>query len=127
MPDFKVFRPEAAALATPGQLPDGGMGTSVRVAEVTAERDVAVELPLPLHLLGPAGTVSVQLRTMLRRVAMGAGLARRSELVAAVQAVPNLPGLVSSPPYSFSWSRTTGCTKRSIADSLAPVGTSARG
>ena len=97
VPDFKVFRPEAAALATPGQLPDGGVGTSVRVAEVTAERDVAVELPLPLHLLGPAGTVSVQLRTMLRRVAMGAGLARRSELVAAVQAVPNLPGLVSSP------------------------------
>jgi hypothetical protein len=97
VPDFKVFRPETATITTAPQQPGNGMRTTVRVAEVTSERDMAVELPLPLHLLGPAGTVSVQLRTMLRRVAMGAGLARRSELVAAVQNVPNLPGLVTSP------------------------------
>lgn len=97
MPDFKVFRPETAALVTAPQQREAAVRTTVRVAEVTSERDMGVELPLPLHLLGPAGTVSVQLRTMLRRVAMGAGLARRSELVAAVQEVPNLPGLVTSP------------------------------
>ncbi|HEY6378761.1 MAG TPA: hypothetical protein VI316_06240 [Candidatus Dormibacteraeota bacterium] len=95
--DLKVFRPDDAP---GGAARRGGpvvVRTPVRVAEVTAERDMAVELPLPLHLLGPAGTVSVQLRTMLRRVAMGAGLARRTELVEAVRAVPGLPGLVSSP------------------------------
>ena len=69
----------------------------MRVAEVTAERDPAVELPLPLHLLGAPGEVRVQLRTMLRRVAMGAGLARRDGLVEAVRALPDLPGLVTSP------------------------------
>jgi hypothetical protein len=95
--DLKVFRPDASGdVSTPGSAAAVAR-TAVRVAEVTAERDMAVELPLPLHLLGPVGTVNVQLRTMLRRVAMGAGLARRAELVAAVRALPGLPGLVSSP------------------------------
>jgi len=81
---------------------------AVRVAEVTAERDLLAETPLPLHLLGgpelgetddggrhPA--VQVQLRTMLRRVAVGAAVARRVEVVEAVRALPGVPGLIVSP------------------------------
>lgn len=69
----------------------------VRVAEVTAERDPQSELPLPLHLLGPRGTVAVQLRTMVRRVSMGAGLARRPDLLAAAREVAGPVALVVSP------------------------------
>jgi hypothetical protein len=70
---------------------------AVRVAEVTAESAVD-ELPeLPLHLAGEPGTVAVQLRTTVRRVAVGAGLARKLDLLAAVRALPGLPGLATSP------------------------------
>ncbi len=68
------------------------------MAEVTAERGAVDDPPeLPLHLAGAAGTVAVQLRTTLRRVAVGAGLARRPELLDAVRALPGLPGLATSP------------------------------
>ena len=78
----------------PRALPRTG---AVRVAEVTAESDVD-ELPeLPLHLAGEPGTVAVQLRTTVRRVAVGAGLARKPDLLAAVRALPGLPGLATSP------------------------------
>jgi hypothetical protein len=39
----------------------------------------------------------VQLRTTVRRVAVGAGLARKLDLLAAVRALPGLPGLATSP------------------------------
>jgi len=67
------------------------------VAEVTAERTLADLPELPLHLAGPPGTVALQLRTTVRRVAVGAGLARDAGLLAAVRALPGLPGLVTSP------------------------------
>ncbi len=70
---------------------------AVRVAEITAERALADPPELPLHLAGEPGTVAVQLRTTLRRVAVGAGLARNQELLAAVRGLPGLPGLVTSP------------------------------
>ena len=70
---------------------------AVRVAEVSAEGGID-ELPeLPLHLAGEPGTVAVQLRTTVRRVAVGAGLARKPDLLAAVRALPGLPGLATSP------------------------------
>lgn len=69
----------------------------VRVAEVTAERELD-ELPeIPRHLLGPPGEVAVQLRSTLRRVAIGAGLARDHALVARVRALPGVPAVVTSP------------------------------
>ena len=70
---------------------------AVAVAEVTAERALADPPDLPLHLAGAPGTVAIQLRTTLRRVAVGAGLARDPDLLAAVRALPGLPGLVTSP------------------------------
>lgn len=72
------------------------VATAVRVAEVTAERDDADPKALPLHLAGAEGTVTMQLRTTLRRVGMGAGVARRSDLVDAVRALPGFPGLAPS-------------------------------
>jgi len=71
--------------------------SAVRVAEITAEHSLE-ELPeIPVHLLRPGGDISVQLRTTLRRVAMGAGLARRLELVESVRALPGVPAVVTSP------------------------------
>jgi hypothetical protein len=80
----------AATPAPPARL-------RVGVAEVTAERFIADPPELPLHLAGAAGSIAVQLRTTLRRVAVGAGLARKPDLLAAVRALPGLPGLVTSP------------------------------
>ena len=70
---------------------------AVRVAEVTEERRRHDPPEIPLHLAGDPGTVGLQLRTTLRRVSMSGGLARREDLVAAVRALPGLPGLTSSP------------------------------
>jgi len=69
----------------------------VRVAEVTAETGIDDPPELPLHLAGEPGTVALQLRTTVRRVAVGAGLARKPDLLAAVRALPGLPGLATSP------------------------------
>lgn len=69
----------------------------MRLAETTAERAVYDPPELPLHLAGEPGTVAMQLRTTLRRVAVGAGLARKQDLLAAVRALPGLPGLATSP------------------------------
>lgn len=73
------------------------IANSVYVAEITAERSLEQLPDLPLHLAGPPGTIAVQLRTTVRRLAMGAGLARREELIAQVKALPDLPGLITSP------------------------------
>jgi len=76
--------------------PRAGAG-AVRVAEVTAETGVDDPPELPLHLAGEPGTVALQLRTTVRRVAVGAGLSRKPDLLAAVRALPGLPGLATSP------------------------------
>jgi hypothetical protein len=97
----KTFRPaeEASGPAAPlaPGLRMGYPAAAVSVAEVTAERSLADPPELPLHLAGAPGSVAVQLRTTLRRVSVGAGLARRPDLLAAVRALPGLPGLVTSP------------------------------
>jgi hypothetical protein len=72
-------------------------GGTVRVAEITAERRRHDPPEIPLHLAGEPGTVGLQLRTTLRRVSMSGGLARRTDLVAAVRALPGLPDLATSP------------------------------
>jgi hypothetical protein len=69
----------------------------VRVVEVTAERSAEDPPEIPWHLQPPPGQVAMQLRTTMRRVLIGAGLARRAELVEAVRNLPGLPGLATSP------------------------------
>jgi hypothetical protein len=69
----------------------------VSVAEVTAERDVEGPPEIPWHLIPPVGEIAFQLRTTVRRVAMGAGLARNAELVEAVRALDGVPAVVTSP------------------------------
>jgi hypothetical protein len=67
----------------------------VRVVEVIAEQDGPPEIPW--HIAPEPGAVAMQLRTTLRRVMIGAGLARRQELVETVRNLPGLPGLATSP------------------------------
>jgi len=95
VPSVSAERADAVtALGTAPARPRAG---AVRVAEVCAEGGLEDPPELPLHLAGEPGTVAVQLRTTVRRVAVGAGLARRPELLAAVRALPGLPGLATSP------------------------------
>jgi len=68
-----------------------------RVVEVTAERGLDDPPEIPWHLTGPPGAVRLQLRSTLRRVAVGAGLARDQSLLASVRAITGLPGPVTSP------------------------------
>lgn len=69
----------------------------VSVAEVTAERDVEGPPEIPWHLTPPVGDIALQLRTTVRRVVVGAGLARKAELVEAVRALDGVPAVVTSP------------------------------
>ena len=69
----------------------------VAVVEVTAERDEDGPPEIPWHIAPEPGRVAMQLRTTVRRVMIGAGLARRQELVEAVRNLPGLPGLATSP------------------------------
>jgi hypothetical protein len=69
----------------------------VEVVEVTAERNVDDIPDIPWHIAPEPGHVAMQLRTTVRRVMIGAGLARRPELVEAVRNLPGLPGLAVSP------------------------------
>lgn len=70
----------------------------VSVAEVTAERFVDDPPEIPWHMTpGVPGTIALQLRSTVRRVAVGAGLARRTELVDAVRHLPGVPAVVTSP------------------------------
>jgi len=85
----------AAAGARPH--PPARSAATLRVAEVAAEGGLDDPPELPLHLAGEPGTVALQLRTTVRRVAVGAGLARKADLLAAVRALPGLPGLATSP------------------------------
>ena len=67
------------------------------MVELTAETRLEEEHPVPWELTPEPGGIAIQLRSTLRRVAVGAGLARRAELLDAVRALPGLPGLVTSP------------------------------
>jgi hypothetical protein len=69
----------------------------VSVAEVTAERVVDDPPEIPWHLTPPVGEIALQLRSTLRRVAIGAGLARDRRLVDAVRQLPGIPAVVTSP------------------------------
>lgn len=82
---------QAGFLDRPGLAP-------VRVAEVTAERlvDDSPEIPWQITPAQP-GDVALQLRSTVRRVAVGAGLARRAELVESVRQLPGVPAVVTSP------------------------------
>jgi len=88
---------QPTASVAPAAALRGLRSGSVRVAEITAEHAVADPPELPLHLAGEPGTVALQLRTTIRRVAIGAGLARNADLLSAVRSLPGLPGLVTSP------------------------------
>jgi hypothetical protein len=66
---------------------------TVRVGEVTTERESDDPRRLPLHLAAGEGTVAIQLRTTLRRVGIGTAVARQPDVVAAVRRLPGLPGL----------------------------------
>jgi hypothetical protein len=70
---------------------------TVDVVEVIAERGMNDPPEIPWHLAGQPGSVRIQLRSTLQRVIMGAGLARRPELVAATRALPDAPTVVTSP------------------------------
>ena len=80
-----------------GQADDVVTAAPVRVVEVTAERGPDQPPEIPWEMAGPPGTVNLQLRSTLRRVAAGAGLARRPELLDAVRAIPGVDAVVVSP------------------------------
>ncbi len=69
----------------------------VSVAEVTAERYVDDPPEIPWHITPAVGEIALQLRSTVRRVAMGAGLARNKELVETVRALPGVTVVVTSP------------------------------
>jgi hypothetical protein len=69
----------------------------VRVVEVTAERSAEDPPEIPWELAPEAGRVALQLRTTLPRVLIGAGLARRAELVEAVRNLPGVAAVATSP------------------------------
>lgn len=71
--------------------------SAIRVAQLTAETDVDAEPVIPWELTPEPGGIAIQLRTTLRRVSIGAGLARKADLLEAVRALPGLPSLVSAP------------------------------
>ncbi|GAC1571445.1 MAG: hypothetical protein NVS3B18_04590 [Candidatus Dormibacteria bacterium] len=71
--------------------------SSIRVAQLTAEIDPDEEPRIPWELTPAPGAIAIQLRTTLRRISIGAGLARKTGLLEAVRALPGFPGLVTSP------------------------------
>jgi hypothetical protein len=69
----------------------------VAVVDVTAERSADDPPEIPWHLQPEPGRVALQLRTTMRRVLVGAGLARRADLVEAVRNLPGVPAVATSP------------------------------
>ncbi|HSP64639.1 MAG TPA: hypothetical protein VLO10_00480 [Candidatus Deferrimicrobium sp.] len=67
------------------------------VTEVTEERVVDDPPEIPWHITPAVGQIALQLRSTVRRVAMGAGLARNHELVDAVRNLPGVSAVVTSP------------------------------
>jgi hypothetical protein len=77
--------------------PRDGEAAHVRVAEVSAERYVDDPPEIPWHMTPVAGDIAIQLRTTVRRVAVGAGLSRNTELMERVRQVEGVPAVVTSP------------------------------
>jgi hypothetical protein len=69
----------------------------VAVAEVTAERSADDPPEIPWQLRPEPGRVAMQLRATLPRVLIGAGLARRRDLVEAVHNLPGVAAVATSP------------------------------
>lgn len=69
----------------------------VTVVETTSEDALDAPPEIPWRLRPDPGAIAVQLRSTLRRVSMGAGLARREDLLARTRAIGGLPPLVISP------------------------------
>jgi hypothetical protein len=69
----------------------------VRVVEVTAERSANDPPEIPWDLAPEPGRVAMQLRSTLPRVVIGAGLARRKELVEAVHNLAGVDAVATSP------------------------------
>jgi hypothetical protein len=69
----------------------------VSVTEVTAESAVDDPPEIPWHLTPAVGEIALQLRGTVRRVAIGAGLARNGQLVDRVRRLPGVPAVVTSP------------------------------
>jgi hypothetical protein len=84
---------QAAATASPR----GSEDVRVRVAEISAERHVDDPPEIPWHIMPGAGDIAVQLRTTVRRVVVGAGLARNAELLERVRQIDGIPAVVTSP------------------------------
>lgn len=76
---------------------DTTLAAPVRVVEVTAERSAEDPPEIPWQLAPPPGEVAMQLRTTLPRVLVGAGLARKSDLVEAVRNLPGVATVATSP------------------------------
>jgi hypothetical protein len=85
---------QAVAPAVPQQT---AIAARVRVAEVSAERYVHDPPEIPWHITPSAGEVAVQVRSTVRRVAVGAGLARNSDLMERVRTIEGVPAVVTSP------------------------------
>ena len=69
----------------------------VKVAEISAERYIDEPPEIPWHITPRPGDIALQLRTTVRRVAVGAGLARNTELVERVRQIEGVPAVVTSP------------------------------
>lgn len=74
-----------------------GSAAAVRVAEISAERLVDDPPEIPWHITTGVGAIALQLRTTVRRLAIGAGLARNQELLDRVRRIEGVPAVVTSP------------------------------
>lgn len=84
--------------AAPATLPRNTQAAAcTRVAEISAERCVDDPPEIPWHISPAAGDIAVQLRTTVRRVAVGAGLARKADLLEQVRQIEGVPAVVTSP------------------------------
>lgn len=88
------MEPWAPEAAPPARLP---IAAPVHVAQVAAEHLIDDPPEIPWEMSPAPGRVALQLRTTVRRVSMGAGLARRADLVERVRALPGVPAVVTSP------------------------------
>lgn len=78
-------------------VPRNGDAAHVGVAEISAERYVHDPPEIPWDIKPGAGDIALQLRTTVRRVAVGAGLARNAELIERVRRIEGVPAVVTSP------------------------------
>lgn len=69
----------------------------MRIAEISAERDADDPPEIPWHITPAVGDIAMQLRTTVRRVAVGAGLARNDALMERVRKIDGVPTVVTSP------------------------------